>query len=312
MEPTPERRPVDPLPWALFALLGLIFLPVIRWLTAQTLQQAQLAHAFVVMVAATGYLLWTRREGLSWQGQMIPAAWNRLALALALVVVAYGAGLWGQGTLLALSFLGGFICLLYAFGLFAFGQRADRALKAVLGAFLVFTALALLMPHFDWPLRALSGQSSAALLSALGHEVQLGLHQERGQPILLLISNGQPFNVAAECNGFGVMTASLLLAILLVVYRQLRPTDKLLLPVVAGLLAFVGNQLRIVIIVMLAPVVGSDHYFLMHEIVGTATYYATLLGVWWLVAGHPKSPARRSAATPEQLDASPTAEARPS
>ncbi|MCD8483709.1 MAG: exosortase/archaeosortase family protein [Verrucomicrobia bacterium] len=101
--------------------------------------------------------------------------------------------------------------------------------------------------------------------------------------MLLLIVNDKPFHVAPECNGFGVMTSSILLTLLLIIHRQIGLLDKGLLLVGALTLAFAANILRIIIIVLLAPLVGTENYMLMHEIVGSITYYGCLIVIWLLI-----------------------------
>jgi exosortase/archaeosortase family protein len=118
------------------------------------------------------------------------------------------------------------------------------------------------------------------VLNLFGQSTQLGLvGQEAGPPMLILMVNEHPFHVASECNGFGVIMTSLLLALLLAIYRRLNVFD-LGLNILAGvIIGFIFNILRIVIIVLLAPSM-MEHYDLMHEIVGGLTYWACLVLVW--------------------------------
>ena len=131
-----------------------------------------------------------------------------------------------------------------------------------------------------------AGDWASWILGLLGCGVELRWVESAGEPMLLLIHEGFPFHVAAECNGFGVLTASLMLASLLVLIRPMAWLDRLLYVGLAGLLAGAGNFLRIVTIVLLTEPVGLEHYMLMHEIVGTVTYYGTLGLLWWLIRTH--------------------------
>ncbi|MDV7401400.1 archaeosortase/exosortase family protein, partial [Arthrospira platensis SPKY1] len=115
-------------------------------------------------------------------------------------------------------------------------------------AFGAFVVLALLLPALDWPLRGLAGAWGAWALGLLGQQHELQLISHEGVPMLLLIVNNQPFHVAPECNGFGVMTSSLLLALLLSIQRVLPVLDKALTLIGALVLAFAANILRIIII----------------------------------------------------------------
>ncbi len=97
--------------------------------------------------------------------------------------------------------------------------------------------------------------------------------------MLILRVNDYPFHVASECNGFGVILTSLLLSLLLAIYRRLNVFDLCLNMLAGVIIGFIFNTLRIVIIVILAPSL-MEHYHLMHEIVGGLTYWACLILVW--------------------------------
>tara|TARA_B100001093_G_C26004096_1_gene666849 strand:+ start:97 stop:282 length:186 start_codon:yes stop_codon:yes gene_type:complete len=51
-----------------------------------------------------------------------------------------------------------------------------------------------------------------------------------------------------------------------------------------AIVGFAFNILRIISIVMLAPLMMS-HYHFMHEVIGGITYWSCLLFVWWLFKG---------------------------
>ena len=144
-------------------------------------------------------------------------------------------------------------CALISLALFVFGEGARRIAVTVGGTLIAFLFLSMLMEPLDWPLRGLAGQWSGAVLQLLGQTVQMGLMQGEEQlPMLILLVNQHPFHVASECNGFGVILTSLLVAFLVGLYRRLGIVD--LLNIAVGcLIGFVFNTLRIVIIVLLAP-----------------------------------------------------------
>jgi exosortase/archaeosortase family protein len=145
--------------------------------------------------------------------------------------------------------------------------------------------LSIFMQPLDWPLRSLAGQWSSYVLALTGQSTELGLvGQEAGPPMLILLVNEHPFHVASECNGFGVILTSLLLALLLAVYRRLRLFDIGLNLLAGVIIGFIFNILRIVIVVLLAPSL-MEHYHLMHEIVGGITYWACLVLVWVTLNG---------------------------
>ena len=141
------------------------------------------------------------------------------------------------------------------------------------------------MAPLDWPLRSMAGEWSAYVLELIGQSTELGLFGQVGEPpILVLMVNEQPFHVASECNGFGVIITSLLLALLLAIHRRLNIFD-LGLNLLAGvIIGFMFNIVRIVIIVLLAPSM-MEHYHLMHEIIGGITYWACLILIWFALNG---------------------------
>jgi exosortase/archaeosortase family protein len=107
--------------------------------------------------------------------------------------------------------------------------------------------------------------------------------------MLLLFSEGRPFHVAAECNGFGMVTSALLMATLLILYRRIPLFDRAGWLVIALFLGLLFNALRIVIIVLLAPLLPDERYMLMHEIVGLLTTYGGLAALYFLLMPRAKN-----------------------
>jgi exosortase/archaeosortase family protein len=260
----------------LYAATGFVFFPLTRFFFAQTIEQEQLLHAFFILVMAGAWLVYERRVKLR-------PVWELGRWARALLVASYAVLVVVLLTHWTLLMIPSF-CLAIASGaIWAFGERIKRFVGALMGAFALFQGFVLLLPAADWPLRGIAGRFSAWTLDLLGREIQLALAPGAEEPSLILLSNGQPFIVAPECNGFGVIVSSFLLSLLLVLYRRIAVWTKVAVFALAGLIGVVFNTLRITIIVMLAPVVGADRYMLMHEIVGTIVYYAALLGIWFLI-----------------------------
>ena len=144
------------------------------------------------------------------------------------------------------------------------------------------------MSPLDWPLRSMAGKWSAYVLELIGQSAELGLFGQASEPpMLVLVVNEQPFNVASECNGFGVIITSLLLALLLAIHRRLNIFDLGLNLLAGAIIGFMFNIVRIVIIVLLAPSM-MERYHLMHEIVGGFTYWACLISVWIALNGPTK------------------------
>jgi exosortase/archaeosortase family protein len=135
----------------------------------------------------------------------------------------------------------------------------------------------------DWPLRTIAGRWSAFGLNLIGQEAQLGLAADGSQPMLMLVSNGQPFHVAAECNGFGMLSSCLMMALTIVLYRNLTLAGRLGRLLLALLLALFFNSMRIIAIVLIAPHIPAERYMLMHEIVGLITTYGGLGVLYFLL-----------------------------
>ncbi|MCC5804781.1 MAG: exosortase/archaeosortase family protein [Opitutales bacterium] len=274
----------EAIPIALYALAAAVFLPVISWLWRRTTTEEQLLHAFAVLVFALGVLIYEKRIGLR---AVFNFGRGAGLLLLGALLLAIAATLTGASVLV----LPGFVLALASALVYIFGTGIARFTAALLGAFSLYVLMALLLPLLDWPMRTLAAQGSARILGWFGKDAELALAPDRGEgPMLLLFANDHPFHVAAECNGFGVLTASLLLTLLLVLFKKVALFDKALLLAAAAVSGIVFNYLRIIVIVYLAPVVGLDNYYVMHEIVGVITYYGCLLFLWWMISGFGRDP----------------------
>jgi len=127
-------------------------------------------------------------------------------------------------------------------------------------------------------LRQMAGVEAARFLKLLGLASQLAVNA--GPPVkLALIANGQTFIVATECNGFGLITSSLLLGTILLLYKRATWWRFPLLLPLCLVVAFVFNFLRISAIVLLAPYFPS-HYTALHETAGLIALYSGLGLVW--------------------------------
>lgn len=261
---------------AVWLVTGVLFTPAALWLARRTFASEQLINAFAVLVFAAIILMRERRYPLVLRFQKTST--RDLLIAFA----AMAAAMLLDVPLLTLF---AFCFALSAAAMFVFGDRVARAVYSLLAAFALFVALSLVMPAFDWPLRQLAGSLAAWMLGAVGQVTQLGL-TPTDPPKLLMLVNGRPFEVAPECNGFGLITGSAMLAVLLTLYRRIALFDKALVVGTSILLGLVFNSLRILVICLLAPLVGKN-YAIMHETIGLLTYAVGLGAVWWLARGMP-------------------------
>lgn len=274
--------------WLNCLLLGLLLLalwPLTSWFAETAHEQSRIFHALLVLALAAIFLV--RFGGVDVENtlEMGPAAKRALYMSYGLLALSYVAPIFIKSPLVGLIVIPAYCAGMAAVVRFVFGEGTRRLTRTLATTVCAFLLISIWMEPLDWPLRQLAGEWSGYVLGLLGHTVDLGIvRQEDGLPILILLVNDHPFNVAAECNGFGVIMTSLLLSLLLAVYRRLSYQD-LGLNLIAGLIiGFAFNILRIVIIILLAPPL-MEHYMVMHEIVGGITYWGCLILVWVFLNG---------------------------
>jgi len=279
------RQPRFWLHCALFSLLGVALWPLTMWFAQTANDQSRILHALIVLTMAS--VLLVRFGGVTVERPLELNAGARRALfaAYGILLLTYLAPFATGSGWVQLLIIPAYCCALAAAVRFVFGEGTRRLTRTVAGTLCAFLLLSIFMAPLDWPLRSLAGQWSSYTLELIGQSTELGLVGQEGEPpMLILMVNEHPFHVASECNGFGVILTSLLLALLLAIYRRLSIFD-LCLNLLAGvIIGFIFNILRIVIIVLLAPSL-MDHYHLMHEIVGGITYWACLIMIWIFLNG---------------------------
>lgn len=273
-----RRRVADALIIAALALaMGLLYLPLLNWLGWTTLHTQQLVNGAALVLMALAICV---REAVG-KLRLQPQFSN-----FGIVLVALGFFyLWAGGRshywtlpLVLLSFCFSFAGIMS----FLFGRSGVRPFLPALGAFFVFGVLVGLFPTLDWPLREMAGRYAGRLLASMHVPVQLVL--AAGQPAkLLLEANGRFFEVATECNGFGLLTSSLIVATVLALLYEMPGSSKLGLLALAVPIAIVFNFLRIVSICLAAPRTRLPYGF-VHETLGLA-FYACALGLIWKIAG---------------------------
>ncbi|MGJ8654260.1 MAG: archaeosortase/exosortase family protein [Opitutaceae bacterium] len=276
----------------LYLCLGLALLPITLWFAQTAEEQSRILHALFALLFACVLLIRYGRIEISEPLSFNASARKYLYIAYGLMLVSIigqKVGVFNDdiaGRLLQILSIPAYCAALGSFILFVFGASTRRLARTASFTLCAFLLISMMMEPLDWPLRSLAGQWSGGLLEMVGKTVELGLVQspESGVPQLMLYVNQHPFHVASECNGFGVILTSLLLGILLAIYRKLGLIQFVVNVFLSTTLGFAFNTLRIVIIVLLAPSL-MDHYHLMHEIVGTITYWGCLALVWVFLQG---------------------------
>jgi exosortase/archaeosortase family protein len=260
---------------ALGVVLASIYAPLLYWLSRTTLRIEQLHNGGLIVLLALVFSL--RRACRTWwvAPQATPLGLALIGAGIASLSLVYGL----PGLAIPLALLS--FCLSFAgVSAFLFSAAGVRAMLPAMAGILVLGILTTVVPTLDWPLRSIAAKGSAALLGKLGMNVNVALHVGR-PPQLLLAVQGRMFVVAAECNGFGLLTSSILAAAILAFHYRLRWLDKLLLVGITVPLAILSNTLRIVGICLAATHLPLP-YMLVHEGIGVVSYAVTLWGLWWL------------------------------
>ena len=272
----------------LFGLLGLALWPLTIWFAQTAHEQSRILHALIVLAMASLMLVRFGGVTITRPLELNASARRALLAAYGILLLTYLAPFVTHSNLTGLLVIPAYCCALAAAVRFTFGEGTYQLTRTVAGTLCAFLLLSTFMAPLDWPLRSMAGKWSAYVLELIGQSTTLGLFGQAGEPpILVLIVNEQPFHVASECNGFGVIITSLLLALLLTIHRRLNIFD-LGLNLLAGvIIGFIFNIVRIVIIVLLAPSM-MERYHLMHEIIGGITYWACLILVWLALNGPTK------------------------
>lgn len=280
----------------LYACLAAAFWPITLWFATTAHDQSRILHALIVLGLATVFLIRFGGVQLSETFTLNRSARRTLIGTYGLLLASFtmrqllpdgaspSSGAYQHLGFSLINVLA--YCLAIAsLTFYVFGERIRRVTYTVTGTFAAFLLLSTLLQPLDWPLRGLAGKWSGAVLSLLGQSTEMGLIKgEDGIPMLMLLVNEHPFHVASECNGFGVILTSTLLAVMLAFYRRLNFADRILNVVAGIMIGFIFNILRITIIILLAPHMMSQ-YMLMHEIVGGITYWGCLIVVWLLLNG---------------------------
>lgn len=290
MEGSTFRNRLDSLPaLLLLAVTAVVFWPATRWTAEQTLAYEQVRQSFFLLLFAAAILWIDHRGGLRPVFEVSPRGLQLLGsahLLLALTVLVAPIPLIALISL-ALA-LAGFVHIV-------FGDKGLRVSLPWLAAFGTFLGFILIFPILDWPLRRIAGVQSAQLIELLGYHVDLSVTMRDGVRLFMDV-DGRIYEVATECNGFGLMSSSVLLALLLILGRPIGPGWKAAAVLLALAVGLGFNILRIIGIVVMAPYF-PDHYNFMHEVIGIAALFGGLAFLWWLLGG-----IRRTEAPPAQSD----------
>ena len=167
---------------------------------------------------------------------------------------------------------------------FCFGREGVRPFYPALAGLGLAVAMLLFVPRVDGLLRIFAGKCSAGILGLLGFEASVEIQQVPFAVTVVAERGAQMFDVATECNGFGIILSSVVLVVIFAI-RQRHPwylkAAWLVLALASGL---IFNTIRIVAISIVTMRSKLD-YTLVHEGVGTLVYLVALavvyFGVTW-------------------------------
>lgn len=298
VQPVPQLTPPSALGliFGLGLLLLIVYGPLLNWLFRIGFRVEQLSTGGVLVLFVIAVCV--RR---AWRGLTVrPRVTNQGMLLLGSAILCLAIVSYLQRWIL--PFVMASFCLsLAAIISFLMGRAGVRAFAPAFGAILVFGMLAGMFPTLDWPLRAMAAHYAANLLTSMHVPVELALVVGQA-PQLLLKVNGHHFIVATECNGFGLLTSSLILGSSLAFFYRSSWLHRVGILLLAMPIAIGCNFLRIVSISLLAPRVPVS-YFLVHEACGLLFYYLGL-GLIWMMVRTPHQPPPPAAMTSTAATAS--------
>lgn len=278
-DPSLTRTPT--LHWDFGRVLALVLIvctvaavwPVTQWLAREVSASQQIRQSFVLLGAAVALVGWQHLR----EWRLVLDTGNRALVLLGAAYAFIAAAVWFKITLLMLpAFALGLAGCLHVL----VGAEAWRFLRPLFIGFIACLVVIILFPALDWPLRQMAGVNAARTLHQLGFTPQLHVVLQP-EPKLILATGKNFFEVATECNGFGLITSGMVLAILAGGIAGRRALAFFWLVPVAAVIGFILNLLRILAICLLAPYFPK-HYAVLHETAGIIMLWSGLGLIGWL------------------------------
>lgn len=247
--------------------------PVTQWLAREVSASQQIRQSFVLLGAAVALVGWQHLR----EWRLVLDTGNRALFLLGAAYAFIAAAVWFKITLLMLpAFALGLAGCLHVL----VGAEAWRFLRPLFIGFIACLVVIILFPVLDWPLRQMAGVNAARTLHQLGFTPQLHVVLQP-EPKLILATGKNFFEVATECNGFGLITSGMVLAILAGGIAGRRALAFVWLVPLSALIGFILNLLRILAICLLAPYFPK-HYHVLHETAGIIMLWSGLGLIGWL------------------------------
>ncbi|MFQ5594668.1 MAG: exosortase/archaeosortase family protein [Anaerolineae bacterium] len=249
---------------AVIALVGVVFLPTLRWLVQSWLGNPYYSHGFLVPFIA-GYLIWRRRD-------VVVEPWDA-----GLGVVALGVGLqiasmpWQWHLLSAASLIVVIMGLLLTF----VGRRAVKRWAFPL-AFLVMMIPLPFVERFSPPLEAFVARYAALGVRPLGVAATT-----IGSQVRLASAS---FTVGAPCSGLRSIVALLTLTVLFIYIVRGPWWGKGALLVAALPIAVVANLMRVSSLFFVAENLGTDAGLRYYHTLSSPTLFLVAVGLLLLTS----------------------------
>ncbi len=159
---------------------------------------------------------------------------------------------------------------------FCFGRDGARVFYPAISGLGIGVGMLLFVPRLDSALRILAAKVSAWLLAEAGFRTDLAVREIPFQ-VVMVIERGAAgiYDVATECNGFGILLSCVVVTVILGLRRRSRPIRFAGLVGVSLAVGLLFNILRIVAIVI-ASVRTDLAYDTIHEGLGSVIYLLAL------------------------------------
>lgn len=275
-------------------IFTLSFAPLFTWYAQNTAHEVRLLHSFITLAIAVIILIHEETISLKNELKLNKHCKNCLLISLSLLAFYFitnyffGAevAILNPLEFIKLIFLtASFTFAIASLIFFVFGTAVSKITYSSTITLIIFLLFSVLMGFSDWPLRTLALSWSVQFFDLMGLSVNSYLLNDvYSSPALIIEYSGQRFNVASECNGFGIILNGLLIGSLLSVYSKQGFINTICNIAAALFIGFTLNVLRIVSIILIAPY-SMNVYDLVHELIGTTYYWGAFILTWHLLYG---------------------------
>jgi exosortase/archaeosortase family protein len=248
------------------------YAPLIDGIVRLSTRTTQTVNAFVLIAMAFVDAVTTMIRGHAFRLRINNHGLILFSLSCVVLAVASLSWLWPLAVL-------GFCLNLGALLSFCFGREGVRAFYPAIGGLGVAVGMMMYVPRLDVALRVVAAKASAWVLALSGIRADVIVQHAPFQVAMVVEKGAGLFDVATECNGFGILLSSVVLTVILIIRRRVPVGHSIGLIGFALLMGLVFNIVRIVAIVM-ATMQSDMNYDTIHEGLGTVIYLLALVVVY--------------------------------